>query len=254
MIPNPQFVKRYYDNRIRESPVPYLHNRWLANPIDRKGYHQTWRTLERIIGDKQFDLVFEVGPGPGVWTEIFAEHAQAVVAMDISMGMLSQFPHRLASSSAIRRVCADSLSLPVSEGMASAIFCVRAFEYFPDKVKAVAEMARIGRNDCFLIIVTKNPYYLGRHRRGNTPATASTKVRLHSGQIPANELAGLLRQYHFCGLQVRPVTLLRTRTPFIWYLCDFLKFVASKSPGSNGLPVWLQTHVESYVITGYLEK
>ncbi|MBI4516761.1 MAG: class I SAM-dependent methyltransferase [Deltaproteobacteria bacterium] len=246
-----RFVRNYYDQRIAAAST-YLQRRWLTTPGDCKRYFQTLLALDWALSPARFDTVVEIGCGPGVWTRLIAAHARRVFALDISAGMLAQFANDLTGCGPVERVCADFTSAPLARDTADAIICIRALEYFPDKEAAIGEMARVGRDGASLFIVTKNPDYR-RGRNGSEPSSAE-RARLHSGQIAPVQLTTILRRHGFADLKVRAVTLLRTEMPAVWGLCDVLHSLAWKYPAASTLPGWVRPHVESYVVTGTLQK
>lgn len=76
-------------------------------------------------------LAVEVGSGLGTYSPLLAARFDAVVAVDLSLGML-----RLAPSGPARRVQADAAMLPLPAGCADAVVLVNAL-LFPAEVDRV---------------------------------------------------------------------------------------------------------------------
>lgn len=87
--------------------------------------------LERGLPATTGGLAVEVGSGIGSYSALLAERFDVVVALDLALEML-----RLAPAGPARRVRADGATLPLADGVASAVVLVNAF-LFPAEVDRV---------------------------------------------------------------------------------------------------------------------
>jgi ubiquinone/menaquinone biosynthesis C-methylase UbiE len=89
--------------------------------------------LERGLG--AFELpagpAVEIGSGIGTYSSMIAEHCGSVLAIDLSLAMLSQAPVRPA-----HRIQADASMLPVRDSSAAVIVLINAF-LFPAEIERV---------------------------------------------------------------------------------------------------------------------
>jgi len=100
---------------------------WLkaaARPIDELVDAVSWNGSERV---------FEAGCGTGYATTSLARHADRVVAVDLSEGMLSEAARRLADAGCenVRFVHGDALATLTSEGKFDVVFTSWVLGYIP---------------------------------------------------------------------------------------------------------------------------
>jgi len=77
------------------------------------------------------DLAIEIGSGTGSYSGMLAERFKKVIAVDLSLAMLTFAPRQPA-----QRIQADGARLPVRDGSADAVVLINAF-LFPSEVERV---------------------------------------------------------------------------------------------------------------------
>ncbi len=98
--------------------------------------------------------VLDVGSGTGVLLPFLSACMRdegAIVAMDISAEMLRQ-GKRKAIPSIVEFAQADAMAIPLADGSVDIAICYSVFPHFFDKVKALAEMARVLKQSGALVI------------------------------------------------------------------------------------------------------
>jgi SAM-dependent methyltransferase len=93
------------------------------------------------------DAVLEVGPGPGLTTDILQRQAPRLAAAELDPALAGQLAARLAGSN-VAVVQADAARLPFAAGCFSAAACLTMLHHIPSvrqQDTALAEIARVLR-------------------------------------------------------------------------------------------------------------
>ena len=93
-----------------------------VRPKKRFGQHfiKTRGVLEKIVheaGIREQDTVLEIGPGLGDLTELIAQKAKAVVAVEVDRDLAAGLTERFQGSDSVRIVNRDILKWPLPEGL-----------------------------------------------------------------------------------------------------------------------------------------
>jgi ubiquinone/menaquinone biosynthesis C-methylase UbiE len=108
-----------------------------------------WVLDGRSLGD---DLL-EIGPGPGLTTDILRNHAACVTAAELDPGLARQLADRLAGTN-VEVVEADATALPFPAARFSSAACLTMLHHIPSAAlqdAALAEVARVLRPGGLLI-------------------------------------------------------------------------------------------------------
>ena len=138
--------------------------------------------LPWVLADYQLgDDLLEVGPGPGLTTDILRRHAGHVTAAELDAGLAARLAQRLAGTN-VEVVTADATRLPFPAGRFSAVACLTMLHHIPSaglQDTALAEMARVLRPGG-LIVGSGRPGHAGpapgaprRHLRARGPGRAA---------------------------------------------------------------------------------
>lgn len=109
---------------VRESIIP-----WITRDID--------------LGDH----LLEVGPGPGLTTDVLREMVPQVTSVEVDPELAEPLRNRLAGTN-VTVVESDATDLPFDDGIFSAAICLTMLHHVPDAAmqdRLVAEMARVVR-------------------------------------------------------------------------------------------------------------
>ena len=93
------------------------------------------------------DDLLEVGPGPGLTTDILRRHAARVTAAELDPSLAAKLAARLAGSN-VEVVRADATRLPFAAGRFSAAACLTMLHHIPSaelQDAALSELARVLR-------------------------------------------------------------------------------------------------------------
>jgi ubiquinone/menaquinone biosynthesis C-methylase UbiE len=106
------------------------------------------------------DVILDVGCGCGVFLQQALLSGCRGTGVDHSLDMLSTA--RRVNAKAVRDGClalieGDAAALPLLDGSFDKVFCLNAFFFFPDPAAAVAEMARVAKNEGSVAILTMQP-------------------------------------------------------------------------------------------------
>ena len=99
------------------------------------------------------DDLLEVGPGPGLTTDILRRHAARVIAAELDPSLAAKLAARLAGSN-VEVVRADATRLPFAAGRFSAAACLTMLHHIPSaelQDAALAELARVLRTGGVLV-------------------------------------------------------------------------------------------------------
>ncbi len=108
-----------------------------------------WVLADHRLGDE----LLEVGPGPGLTTDILRRHAGHVTAAELDAGLARQLAARLAGTN-VEVVNADATRLPFPAARFSAVACLTMLHHIPSaglQDAALTEMARVLRPGGFLV-------------------------------------------------------------------------------------------------------
>ena len=120
---------------------------------DRNRYDEVRDALIRFVGDA--GSVVEVGCGTGHWLAELRGGARRVVGIDPSWGMLVAAARNAPDALLIR---GSASALPIDGGTADRVFCIKAFQHFPDKPAFVAEARRVLGTRGAIMIVGLDPH------------------------------------------------------------------------------------------------
>ncbi len=103
---------------------------------------------------KPGSVVLDVGTGTGVFLPYILRKvgdAGQVIALDFAEAMLREARSKGFPGN-VRYLQADVASIPLRDAICDAIVCYSSFPHFPDKPKALKEMARVLRDGGLLVI------------------------------------------------------------------------------------------------------
>jgi ubiquinone/menaquinone biosynthesis C-methylase UbiE len=129
----------------------------LANNWDLMTTEETRSRLPQMIAYlaiKPGDIILDVGGGTGILLPLLynaAGNRGKIVSLDIAEEMLKRAIDNGYPSS-IYYIHADVAAIPLSGESFDLVICYSCFPHFPDKLKALAEMARVLRNRGRLVI------------------------------------------------------------------------------------------------------
>jgi len=123
----------------------------LASKWDLMTAAETRSRLPQMIAYlaiKPGDIILDVGGGTGILLPLLYEVAGnkgKIVSLDIAEEMLKQARNNSHPNN-IHYVHADAAAIPLASETFNFVICYSCFPHFPDKLKALAEMARVLRN------------------------------------------------------------------------------------------------------------
>ena len=129
----------------------------LAGKWDKMTTEETKARLPQMIAYlaiKPGDIILDVGGGTGILLPLLYNAAGdrgKIVSLDIAEEMLKQARNN-GHQDNIDFIHADVATIPLSGESFDLVICYSCFPHFPDKLKALAEMARVLRNRGRLVI------------------------------------------------------------------------------------------------------
>jgi ubiquinone/menaquinone biosynthesis C-methylase UbiE len=129
----------------------------LAGKWDKMTSEETRSRLPEMIRDlriKPGDAVLDVGGGTGILLPLLYEVAgdkSKIISLDIAEEMLKRARNNSRPIN-IHYVHADVTAIPLASETFDLVICYSCFPHFPDKTKALTEMARVLRNSGRLVI------------------------------------------------------------------------------------------------------
>jgi SAM-dependent methyltransferase len=91
----------------------------------------TGRILPWVLGDRSLgDDVLEIGPGPGLTTDVLRERAARVTAVELDDDLAAGLASRLAGTN-VEVVHADATDLPLPDDRFSAAACLTMLHHVP---------------------------------------------------------------------------------------------------------------------------
>lgn len=151
-----QGIQRVYD----EASSYYRNLRWEKNRLTRFERDLTKRTLEEELEPGNVASILEVGCGPGTWTSLLAQRARAVIAIDLSPGMLEQ-AMRSVPYAHVDFINADAATFDPAQQFDCAV-SVRVLEYIPEWQTVVHRLGRLVKPGGRAVLITKTPLSVWR--------------------------------------------------------------------------------------------
>jgi SAM-dependent methyltransferase len=205
-----QGIQRVYD----QASSYYKWLRWEKTRLARFEHELTRRAIEEELGPGPFQTALELGCGPGTWTQLLAERAASVTAVDLSPGMLEQARQSIAASN-VTFIQADAASFE-SPGSFDRVLSVRVIEYIPEWARVIAHMGDLVATGGRVVIVTKTPvsvwrgtgrerWFIAKPRRLARRILKGPRKRdFWQRHISPGELGAALAAAGFVDVQVRP--------------------------------------------------
>ncbi len=131
-------VRAYYERNPLMVSSPFGG----VDGVNRELLLDVWRRLGVGVEGRS---VLDVGCGRGYIGEVVIEQGGAYTGVDF-----------VASRSGFRLALADSTRLPFKDASFDAVFCIDAFEHFPNMSEAVGEFRRVLRPEGFVFLSTPN--------------------------------------------------------------------------------------------------
>ena len=129
----------------------------LAGKWDKMTSQETRSRLPELVQDlriKSGDAILDVGGGTGILLPLLYEVAgnkSKIISLDIAEEMLKRARNNSHPNN-IHYVHADVTAIPLASETFDFVICYSCFPHFPDKNKALAEMARVLRSSGRLAI------------------------------------------------------------------------------------------------------
>lgn len=191
------YVQEHYDRFFSSDEKDYTFDRWQRTPESKYHFAQSLRVFLRAIAPIHAQNALEIGGGDGLWTRVFAPHAERMTCVDISEGMLKQAQKKLADlSTPIAFFHQDFLKNTFVDGQFDAVLAFRCFEYFEDKERAFHELYRVLAPGGTLVLMTKSPQYDWRGYFATKP--------LHAGVMEVSTLAAAFERTGFRVTDIYP--------------------------------------------------
>ena len=130
----------------------------LAGKWDKMTPEETRARLPQMIdylSIKPGDTILDVGGGTGILLPLLYNATGdrgKIVSLDIAEEMLKRARNNSRPSN-IHYIHADVVAIPLASQTFDFVICYSCFPHFPDKAKAMAEMARVLRNSGRLVIL-----------------------------------------------------------------------------------------------------
>ncbi len=193
----------------------YRELRWDKNRLTQLERWLTQTTIEEELGDQHVGSALELGCGPGTWTGLLADRADAVLAVDLSEAMLAQAGRAHAARPNVELRQGDIARFDEAGRRFDRILSVRVLEYVPEWQSVVEALGRRLAPGGRAVIVTKTPISIWRgtgRERWFGPRTFAR--RLTGKTLNADfwqryiPIRGMVRAFETAGLvdvKVRPV-------------------------------------------------
>lgn len=249
-------IKELYNTTLRTIPTDYITYRWDSNEVQRRHYRQTHATIVHHMAlVPQGGTGLEIGCGPAVWTELLMGGQRRLTLLDISSEMLDQARERLGARTDVQYICGDFVTCPTPDGAPfDLVASFRAFEYMPDKKAAINRLFSLVKPGGCLRLVTKNSAWHDHKAilaglKGRDLATLPTDQVMQADVRHWSEVSEWCRSAGFIEVHAYPAIVGSYHRPYRWLaglaVCDYLH----KRHLGTEIPAWLDSLVESYMIT-----
>ncbi|MFC7045528.1 class I SAM-dependent methyltransferase [Halobacteriaceae archaeon GCM10025711] len=105
-----------------------------------------WPEVEAFVGDAAVETALDDGCGNGRHAELLAAHADRVVGVDVSRGLLDEAADRAVDRGfALELVQGDAAALPVAEARVDLAVYVATLHHLPTRAARVASLDELSR-------------------------------------------------------------------------------------------------------------
>ena len=107
-----------------------------------------WPEVEAFLDGTGAGLGLDVGCGNGRHTELLAAHADRVLGLDVSRGLLNEAAARVTAgdvAESVSLVQGDASTLPLGTGVVDVVVYVATLHHLPDRSLRVASLDEIAR-------------------------------------------------------------------------------------------------------------
>jgi ubiquinone/menaquinone biosynthesis C-methylase UbiE len=140
---------------VRYNPGAYHEQ---SNAVIRAIERKRTREIIRLLHIRGEESVLEVGVGAGNVLEQIP--AKRRFGLDLSMRILRDAARRLRQSASL--TAGDAAALPIASRTFDRVVCSEVLEHLPDPGAAVAEIARVVRDDGIVVISVPNERLIDR--------------------------------------------------------------------------------------------
>lgn len=265
-------VARVFD----EAAGYYKQLRWEKNRLTRFEKFVTRTSLEEELGPAEVATALELGCGPGTWTEILAERAARVTAVDISAEMLGQARRAMAFQPNVDFVHSDIARFDAKGQKYDRVISVRVLEYVPEWQSVVEGLGGLLAPGGRAVVITKTPVSIWRgtgRERWFGPRTFARRIMGRTlnpdfwqqyipirGMVQAFRAAGMTEvrvrpvifglPIYMRGTKQYPIVPPQAERPLLWVTRKSWQWV---SAGSQGRRTAFLPLSESYAVSGRLK-
>jgi ubiquinone/menaquinone biosynthesis C-methylase UbiE len=153
--------------------------------------------LQRVLGERRFESIVEMGCGTGKNTELLARLGRGVRALDFSEGMLAQAKEKLKPHSHVSFAVADiSQRWPCADRSAELITCNLVLEHIRELMPVFSEVNRVLARGGWFFVSELHPFrqYEGtvaNFRRGDQTTRIPAFTHHLSDFLESAQRAGL---------------------------------------------------------------
>lgn len=137
-------------------------------------------------------VVLEAGCGEGYGADLLAGVARTVIGLDLDAATVSHAAGRYPRATVAR---ADLADLPVRDGTCDVVVSLQVIEHLRDQERFLRECHRVLRPGGSLMVSTPN-------RLTFSPGRDTPLNPFHTRELSGSELAGLVREAGFTGVDV----------------------------------------------------
>jgi 2-polyprenyl-3-methyl-5-hydroxy-6-metoxy-1,4-benzoquinol methylase len=134
-----------------------LYDEWHRPRVEGASPTSPWHLLAAAqLGDVAGLRVLEIGCGVGEFSRLLAERGARVIGADISAVAVKETGDQLKGYEGAEAIVADICAIPFRDESFDLVVSLETIEHSPDPRKALAELVRVTRRGCRLIVSSPN--------------------------------------------------------------------------------------------------
>lgn len=139
----------YYKNNLK-SRIKGYSDYYESDGYTRHNFFFEQKNILSLISKKEKSLILDIGCGTGHLVCPLLDN-NTIVGIDISLDKLNYAKNR-----GLRVIHGDGQCLPFRSGSFDVVLCIHVAQLIEDMDRVVAEMARVAKRNCDIIIATLN--------------------------------------------------------------------------------------------------
>jgi ubiquinone/menaquinone biosynthesis C-methylase UbiE len=143
------------ENTVKE----FYNNEYYKNIVANSDIAWHYKHIATKLGNPKKKKILDIACGTGEWLYHFSKRGAITFGIDISEAAISHCKKKFINGEFSQ---GSAEKLPFEDNYFDIVTCMGSLEHFPDKNKALMEMARVSKKEAKILILVPNSEFLAR--------------------------------------------------------------------------------------------